>query len=251
MVSAGNTGALMAMAKMVLKMLPGIQRPAITASVPSRHRPVVMLDMGANLECSAENLVQFAIMGDGYARAMMGMAAPKIGLLNVGSEDMKGHEEVKEAHRMLRGGQYLIEYHGFVEGHDIFEGTVDVVVTDGFTGNIAIKTAEGLSREIYGTLRGAIERSLMAKIGYLFARNAVRRALRRFDPRKLNGAILLGLNGIAVKSHGGADAKSFANAVKVAISMVENRVNEKIIAELARVKSETSSATVVPINSEI
>jgi glycerol-3-phosphate acyltransferase PlsX len=246
MVSAGNTGALMAMAKMVLKMLPGIQRPAITASVPSRHRPVVMLDMGANLECSAENLVQFGIMGDGYARAMIGMAAPKIGLLNVGSEDMKGHEEVKEAHRMLRSGQYPIQYHGFVEGHDIFEGTVDVVVTDGFTGNIAIKTAEGLSREIYGTLRSAIERSTMAKIGYLFARNTVRKALRRFDPRKLNGAILLGLNGIVVKSHGGADAKSFANAIKVAISMVENRVNEKIVAELARIKPD-ASATVVPI----
>ncbi len=250
MVSAGNTGALMAIAKLVMKTLPGIQRPAITASVPSRHRPVVMLDMGANLECSSENLVQFAIMGDAYARAINGMAAPKIGLLNVGSEEMKGHEEVKEAHRMLRTGQYPIQYHGFVEGHDIFEGTVDVVVTDGFTGNIAIKTAEGLSREIYGTLRSAIERSTMAKIGYLFARSTVRKALRRFDPRKLNGAILLGLNGIAVKSHGGADAKSFANAIKVAISMVENRVNEKIIAELERVKPETT-ATVVPITADI
>lgn len=246
MVSAGNTGALMAMAKMVLKTLDGIHRPAITATVPSRHRPVVLLDMGANLECTAEYLVQFAMMGDAYARAVLGMAAPRIGLLNVGSEEMKGHDEVKEAHRMLRSGIYPIEYHGFVEGNDILEGTTDVVVTDGFTGNIALKTAEGASRLIYTTLKTAIERSVMAKIGYLFARPAIRMAMKRFDPRKLNGAILLGLNGIAVKSHGGADAKSFANAVKVAISMAENRVNEKIIAELARVRAE-KPATVVPL----
>lgn len=245
-VSAGNTGALMATAKFVLRTLPGIDRPAITATVPSRHRPVVLLDMGANLECTAEYLVQFAVMGDAYARAVMGMAAPKIGLLNVGSEDMKGHEEVKEAHQMLRSGNYPIEYHGFVEGNDILEGTTDVVVTDGFTGNIALKTAEGASRLIYETLKSAIERSFLAKIGYLFARPAIRMAMKRFDPRKLNGAILLGLNGIAVKSHGGADAKSYANAIKVAISMVENQVNEKIIAELARIGRD-KNATVVPI----
>ncbi len=249
MVSAGNTGALMATAKLVLKTLPGIQRPAITATVPSKHRPVVLLDMGANLECTAEYLVQFAIMGDAYARAVLGMAAPRIGLLNVGSEEMKGHDEVKEAHRMLRSGNYPIEYHGFVEGNDILEGTTDVVVTDGFTGNIALKTAEGASRMIYNALKSAIERSVMAKIGYLFARPALRMALRRFDPRKLNGAIFLGLNGIAVKSHGGADAKSFANAIKVAISMAENNVNEKIIAELARVRTDKAS-NIVPISAE-
>lgn len=250
MVSAGNTGALMATAKMVLKTLPGIHRPAITATVPSKHRPVVLLDMGANLECTAEYLVQFAIMGDAYARAVMGMAAPRIGLLNVGTEEMKGHDEVKEAHRMLRSGNYPIEYHGFVEGNDILEGTTDVVVTDGFTGNIALKTAEGASRLIYMTLKSAIERSLLAKIGYLFARPAIRMAMRRFDPRKLNGAILLGLNGVAVKSHGGADAKSFANAIKVAIAMAENNVNEKIIAELARVAAETNPGVVVPLTAE-
>ena len=249
MVSAGNTGALMATAKVVLKTLPGIYRPAITATVPSFHRPVVLLDMGANLECTAEYLVQFAIMGDAYARAVMGMAAPRIGLLNVGSEEMKGHDEVKEAHRMLRSGNYPIEYHGFVEGNDILEGTTDVVVTDGFTGNIALKTAEGASRLIYTTLKSAIERSFMAKIGYLFARPAIRMAMRRFDPRKLNGAIMLGLNGIVVKSHGGADAKSFANAIKVAIGMAENNVNEKIITELARVKSD-SATNIVPFTAE-
>lgn len=249
MVSAGNTGALMATAKMVLKTLPGIYRPAITATVPSRHRPVVLLDMGANLECTAEYLVQFAMMGDAYARAVLGMAAPRIGLLNVGSEEMKGHDEVKEAHRMLRSGSYPIEYYGFVEGNDILEGTTDVVVTDGFTGNIALKTAEGASRLIYGALKSAIEKSFTAKIGYLLARPAIRMAMRKFDPRKLNGAILLGLNGIAVKSHGGADAKSFANAIKVAIAMAENNVNEKILAELSRVKPE-ASGTVVPFTAE-
>ena len=223
MVSAGNTGALMAMAKFVLKTLPGIHRPAITATIPSRHRPVVLLDMGANIDCSAENLVQFAIMGDAYARAMQGIESPKIGLLNVGSEDMKGHDEVKDAHRILRSGNVALDYYGFVEGNDILEGTTDVVVTDGFTGNIALKTAEGASRLIYSTLKTAIENSFAAKLGYLLARPAIRIAMKQFDPSRLNGAILLGLNGIAVKSHGGANAKSFANAIRVARSLVEGK----------------------------
>jgi glycerol-3-phosphate acyltransferase PlsX len=232
MVSAGNTGALMAMAKLVLRTLPGIHRPAITATVPSRHRPVVLLDMGANIDCTADHLVQFAIMGDAYARAMLGIQKPRIGLLNVGSEEMKGHDEVKDAHRILRSGTIPVDYFGFVEGNDILEGTTDVVVTDGFTGNIALKTAEGASRLIYSTLKTAIENSWTAKIGYLLARPAIRMALKQFDPRRLNGAILLGLNGIAVKSHGGADAKSFANAIRVAISLVDECVNDKIIEEL-------------------
>ena len=234
MVSAGNTGALMAMAKFVLKTLPGIHRPAITATVPSRHRPVVLLDMGANIDCTAEHLVQFAIMGDAYARAMQGIEKPRIGLLNVGSEEMKGHDEVKDAHRILRSGSVPVEYFGFVEGNDILEGTTDVVVTDVFTGNIALKTAEGASRLIYTTLKTAIENSFAAKVGYLLARPAIRMAMKQFDPRRLNGAILLGLNGIAVKSHGGADAKSFANAIRVAVSLVEQKVNDKIIDELGR-----------------
>ena len=236
MVSAGNTGALMAMAKLVLRTLPGIHRPAITATVPSRHRPVVLLDMGANIDCSAEHLVQFAIMGDAYARAMQGIQKPRIGLLNVGSEEMKGHDEVKDAHRILRSGTIPVDYYGFVEGNDILEGTTDVVVTDGFTGNIALKTAEGASRLIYSTLKTAIENSFAAKLGYLLARPAIRMAMKQFDPSRLNGAILLGLNGIAVKSHGGANAKSFANAIRVARSLVEEKVNEKIIAELSSIK---------------
>lgn len=234
MVSAGNTGALMATAKFALKTLPGIYRPAITATVPSRTHPVVLLDMGANIDCTADNLVQFAMMGDAYARAVLGLENPKVGLLNVGSEDMKGHDEVKDAHKMLRSGNIPVNYHGFVEGNDILEGTTDVVVTDGFTGNIALKTAEGASRLIYGALKEAYSSSAMAKLGYLLARPAIRIALRRFDPRKLNGAILLGLNGIAVKSHGGADAKSFANAINVAIQLVQHDVNAKITDELKR-----------------
>ena len=233
-VSAGNTGALMAIAKIVLKTLPGILRPAITATVPAKTRPVVLLDMGANIDCTSDYLVQFALMGDAYARAVLGVQNPKIGLLNVGSEEMKGHDEVKLAHRLLRESGMSIDYHGFVEGNDILEGTTDVVVTDGFTGNIALKTAEGASRLIYNTLKQAVENSFAAKIGYLLARPAIKMALRKFDPRKHNGAILLGLNGVTVKSHGSADAKSFANAIKVAATLVEQQVNDKIIEELGR-----------------
>jgi glycerol-3-phosphate acyltransferase PlsX len=235
MVSAGNTGALMAMAKFVLKTLPGIHRPAITATIPSQKSRVVLLDMGANIECTADNLVQFAIMGDAYARAALGIEHPKVGLLNVGAEDMKGHDYLKSAHRMLRSGDFPVDYYGFVEGHDITEGTTDIVVTDGFTGNIALKVGEGASRLLFAAFKTAFHNSLSAKLGYLLARPALHRAMGKYDPRKNNGAILLGLNGIAVKSHGGADAKSFANAVKVAISLVENEVNAKIIEELRRV----------------
>jgi glycerol-3-phosphate acyltransferase PlsX len=232
-VSSGNTGALMAMAKLVLKTLPGIHRPAITATIPAKTRPVVLLDMGANIDCTAAHLVQFALMGDAYARAVLGAEVPRIGLLNVGAEDMKGHTEVKLAHKELREEQQ-IDYFGFVEGNDILEGTTDVVVTDGFTGNIALKTAEGASRLIYNTLKQAITNSFTAKIGYLFARPAIKMALRKFDPRKNNGAILLGLNGITVKSHGSADGKSFANAIKVAATLVDEKINDKIIEELEK-----------------
>lgn len=233
-VSSGNTGAFMAMAKLVLKTLPGILRPAITATIPARTRPVVLLDMGANIDCTADYLVQFALMGDAYAKAVLGIERPSVGLLNVGEEEMKGHDELKLAHQMLRSTNGSLAYHGFVEGNDILEGTTDVVVTDGFTGNVALKTAEGASRLIYGTIKQAIEGSVWAKMGYLLARSALKMALRRFDPRKHNGAILLGLNGVAIKSHGGADAKSFANAIKVAAIMVQQNINQRIMAELAR-----------------
>lgn len=233
-VSSGNTGAFMAMAKLVLRTLPGILRPAITATIPARTRPVVLLDMGANIDCTADYLVQFALMGDAYAKAVLGIEHPSVGLLNVGEEEMKGHDELKLAHQMLRSTNGSLAYHGFVEGNDILEGTTDVVVTDGFTGNVALKTAEGASRLMYGTIKQAIESSIWAKMGYLLARSALKMALRRFDPRKHNGAILLGLNGVAIKSHGGADAKSFANAIKVAATMVQQNINQRIIAELSR-----------------
>ena len=169
-VSAGNTGALMAMAKFVLKTLPGIDRPAIASFFPTRRGESVMLDLGANVECDAENLVQFALMGDVFARTVLGLVEPTVGLLNVGSEDLKGNDAVRGASARLRGGMTPIRFHGFVEGDDIAAGTVDVVVTDGFTGNVAVKTAEGTARLFSEFLEDAFHHSLLARIGYLFAR---------------------------------------------------------------------------------
>ena len=249
-VSAGNTGALMALSKLVLKTLPGIHRPALTATVPSQTDRVVLLDMGANIDCTSDYLVQFAMMGDAYARAVMGLDHPRVGLLNVGSEDMKGHEEVKEANRILRSGAIPVAYHGFVEGNNILEGTVDVVVTDGFTGNIALKTAEGTSRMMYAALKTAIESSFTTKIAYLLMRPSLHKALRKYDPRKLNGAMLLGLNGISIKSHGGADAKAFAAAIRLAIQLVEQDVNAKIMDELAHVSTLPSLNGDAPVTAE-
>lgn len=242
-VSAGNTGALMATAKYVFKTLSGIARPAITATMPSQNRRVVVLDMGANLDCSAEHLFQFAIMGDAYCRAVIGTEKPKVAILNVGAEDVKGHDIVQKAHQILKESNAPIDYVGFVEGHDILEGTVDVVVTDGFTGNIALKTAEGSARLIYNALKTAIESSFSAKIGYLLAKPAIKMALRKFDPRVNNGAILLGLNGIAVKSHGSADANGFSHAVKMAAKLVEEDINNKIIEELTETAIKASLAS--------
>lgn len=239
-VSGGNTGALMMMAKFVFKTLKGIERPAITAFMPAQKRDVAMLDMGANVDCSPEHLLQFAIMGDAYARAVLGVEQPKVALLNVGAEDMKGHELVQSAHQLLKAVDLPLHYAGFVEGNDILEGTVDVVVTDGFTGNIALKTAEGAARLIYNSIRSAIESSFSAKMGYLLAKPALSMALRKFDPRAHNGAILLGLNGIAVKSHGGTDAKGFSNAIKVAVKLVSQDINTKIIEELEQTNNTAS-----------
>lgn len=248
-VSGGNTGALMMMSKYVFKTLKGIERPAITAFMPAQQRDVAMLDMGANVDCGPEHLLQFAIMGDAYARVVLGVQRPKVALLNVGAEDLKGHGLVQSAHQLLKDSNLPIDYVGFVEGNDILEGTVDVVVTDGFTGNIALKTAEGAARLIYNSMRTAIENSLSAKIGYLLAKPALTMALRKFDPRAHNGAILLGLNGIAVKSHGGTDAKGFANAIQVAVKLVRQDINTRIIEELNQMhshnKPETSS--IIPV----
>ena len=231
-VSAGNTGALMAIAKIVLKTLPGIDRPAIATFLPTLAGESVILDLGANVECDAENLVQFALMGDAFARAVLNIARPTVGLLNVGSEELKGSESVKEANQRLRDGVPGLDYHGFVEGDDIGRGTVDVVVTDGFTGNVALKTAEGTVKLYTEYLRGAFRNSLMARLGYLLARPALNQMRDRLDPRRYNGAMLLGLNGIVVKSHGGSDEIGFANAIGVAHDLCVNGFLDRIREEL-------------------
>ena len=240
-VSAGNTGAMMAIAKTVLKMLPGIDRPAIASFFPTRRGESVMLDLGANVECDAENLVQFALMGDVFARTVLGLAEPTVGLLNVGSEDLKGNDAVRGASVRLRGALTPIRFYGFIEGDDIAAGTVDVVVTDGFTGNIAVKTAEGTAKLFGEFLEAAFRHSLPARIGYLFARSALRKLRIRSDPRRYNGAMFLGLGGIAVKSHGSTDAFGFANAIGVAIDMKVNGFLDKIRVELARLNEAPSA----------
>jgi len=240
-VSAGNTGALMAMAKLALRTLPGIDRPAIASFFPTVKGESVMLDLGANVECGADNLVQFAVMGDVFARTVLGLTSPTIGLLNIGAEDLKGHEELREAATALRASALASQFRGFIEGNDIAEGTVDVVVTDGFTGNIALKTAEGTARLLTHFLRESFRHSTIAKLGYLFARPAIAKFRSRVDPRRYNGAIFLGLNGIAVKSHGGTDAFGFANAIGVAIDMVLHGAIEKIREDFATLTSRSSA----------
>jgi len=233
-VSAGNTGALMAMSKFVFKTLPGIDRPAIASFYPTLRGESVMLDLGANLVCDADNLVQFAIMGNVFARTVLGIHRPTVGLLNVGSEDVKGHEAVREAAAVLRATSMPGEFHGFVEGDDIARGTVDVIVTDGFTGNVALKTLEGTTKLYAEFLRRSFKSSLVARIGYLLARPALNALRVRTDPRRYNGAIFLGLNGVAVKSHGGTDALGFANAIGVAVDMITQNSLDKIRDDFAR-----------------
>lgn len=240
-ISAGNTGALMAMSKFVLKTAPGIQRPAIAGFFPTLRGASAMLDLGANVDCDADNLVQFAVMGEVFARIVLGISKPTVGILNVGSEDQKGHEEVKTAAAILREATLPIEFYGFVEGNDITAGTVDVIVTDGFTGNVALKTAEGTARLYTHYLREAFQETMVAKLGYLLARGGLGRLRERVDPRRYNGAILLGLNGISVKSHGGTDGLGFANAIGVGIEMVRNGFVEKTQAELQELDGSTNS----------
>lgn len=193
-----------------------------------------MLDLGANVDSDAENLVQFAVMGEVFARSVLGLIQPTVGLLNVGAEDVKGREAVKTASAVLRDSDLPIEFHGFIEGDDITAGTVDVIVTDGFTGNIAIKTAEGTARLYTEFLRQAFKSSPFARLGYLLARRALKKLRAQVDPRGYNGAMFLGLNGIAVKSHGSTDALGLANAIGVAIDMAKGGINEKIKEEFQR-----------------
>ncbi len=227
-VSAGNTGALMAMAKVVFKTLPGVDRPAIASVFPTMRGKTVLLDLGANIECSAENLVQFAIMGEVFARQVLGLPRPTVGILNVGEEQLKGNDAVRKAAAVLQSSALALDFHGFVEGDDIAAGTVDVVVTDGFTGNVALKTAEGTAKLYAHLLRSALTGTLLGRIGAIFARPALQAMRHHVDPRLYNGAMFLGLNGVCVKSHGGADGLGFCNAVRVAVQLIADRVNEGI-----------------------
>jgi glycerol-3-phosphate acyltransferase PlsX len=232
-ISAGNTGALMAMSMFQLGVLEGIDRPAIAALWPTKRGHTVVLDVGANVVTDAQQLVDFAVMGEAFARAILNLERPSVGLLNVGAEDVKGHEAVRGAAQILRGAELPIEFVGFVEGDDIAEGTVDVVVTDGFTGNVALKTAEGTAKLVVHFLRTALRRGILSRVGAILASGALKTLRRKLDPRAANGGIFLGLNGVVVKSHGGADALGFASAVDMAVDMAKAEVIPKIIADRA------------------
>ncbi len=237
-VSAGNTGALMALSKMILKTLPGIERPAIASLIPNAKGSSVVLDLGANLECDAQVLVQFALLGAVYARVVRNIQTPTVGLLNVGTEEMKGHEEVREAAQILSSVKFHGKYHGFVEGTDITKGTVDVVVTDGFSGNIALKTAEGVGKLTSQFLKDAFKSSPLAMLGYLLASGAMKKLKSKLDPAKYNGGMFLGLDGVAVKSHGSSNIDGTENAILVAADLVHNGFNKRVAAEMTEVMAQ-------------
>jgi phosphate acyltransferase len=234
-VSAGNTGALMAMSKLALRTMPGIDRPALAALMPTLgDNDVVMLDLGANTECDARNLVQFAIMGAAYSRIVTGKEAPRVRLLNIGTEDTKGTDKLQDAARALRGATGLsLSFEGYVEADKINRGEVDVVVTDGFSGNIALKAIEGSARFVTDLLRNAFTSSLRSKIGFLVSRPATELLRHHLDPNNHNGGVFLGLNGVVVKSHGSANTQGVANAVAVAARLLEESLTERITADLA------------------
>ncbi len=229
-VSAGNTGALMATARYVLKMLPGIDRPAIASSLPSQKGTTYMLDLGANTDCTAENLLQFAVMGAMLVNSVTGNPKPSVGLLNIGSEDMKGNEVVRQAGELLRRSH--LNFYGNVEGNDIFKGTTDVVVCDGFVGNVALKTAEGIAQLMGRFLTQEFKRNWITKSMAFVSLLVLNRFKKRLDPRRYNGASFLGLKGIVVKSHGGADSYSFFYAIRTAIEESKNNVLENIQKQL-------------------
>ncbi len=232
-ISAGNTGALMAMAKFCLRTMAEIERPAMAALWPTLKGESIVLDVGANVGADSAQLVDFALMGAAMARALYDLDRPTVGLLNIGVEEVKGNEMVREAGRILREHAMPgLEYHGFVEGDDIGRGSVDVVVTEGLSGNIALKTAEGTAKQIAGYLSQAMSRTLFARMGYLLAKSAFDHLREKMDPGKVNGAVFLGLNGVVIKSHGGADAEGFAAAIEMGYDMAANGVIDKIRADL-------------------
>jgi phosphate acyltransferase len=238
-VSAGNTGALMAMAKLSLRTMPGIDRPALAALLPSLgDKDFVMLDLGANTECDPRNLVEFAIMGAAYSRTALGIERPRVSLLNIGSEDQKGTDEIREASGQLKSAQHLhMNFLGFIEGDKISRGETDVVVCDGFTGNISLKTMEGTARFVTDLLRRAFTSSIRSKFGFLISRPATELLKHHLDPNNHNGAVFLGLNGVVVKSHGSASDKGVANAIAVAGRLVADKLTGRIAEDLALIRS--------------
>ncbi|HAU29713.1 MAG TPA: phosphate acyltransferase PlsX [Rhodospirillaceae bacterium] len=238
-ISAGNTGALLAIAKFVLRTLPGIDRPAIATVLPNAQDASVVLDLGANIDCDVLNLVQFAIMGSVFAQIILGKEKPSVGLMNVGAEEMKGDEKLREAAALLRETPLPGSFYGFVEGDSIGAGTVDVVVMDGFAGNVALKAIEGTARLLKQFISEAFRSSLVARIGYLISRGAMNRLRERMDPRRYNGALFLGLSHVCIKSHGGTDAYGFSQAIKVAANLVRNRCNDRIGERLASIAEES------------
>jgi glycerol-3-phosphate acyltransferase PlsX len=239
MVSGGNTGALMAMSKLALRTMPGIDRPALAALLPTLgDNDLVMLDLGANTECDAQNLVQFAVMGAAYARVVLDLPRPRVQLLNIGTEELKGTDELKDAAAILREADYLgMQFDGFIEGDKLSRGDVDVIVTDGFSGNIALKSLEGTARFVTDLLKRAFSSSIRSKIGFLISRPATELLRHHLDPNNHNGAVFLGLNGLVVKSHGSANEKGVANAIRVAARMVREDLTRKIIEDLDNISA--------------
>ena len=231
-VSAGNTGALMSMAYLSLRTMPGIDRPALAALLPTLKSDSVVLDLGANTECDAENLVQFAVMGAAFARVVLGLERPRVALLNIGEEELKGTGDLKDAAALLRAVELPMDFMGFVEGDKIGQGNVDVIVTDGFSGNIALKTAEGTGKLVTGLLAEAFKTSWLTRLGYLLSRGALRALRAHLDPNAHNGAVMLGLNGLVVKSHGSANVRGFAHAIGVAHDLVVGDVARRISDDL-------------------
>jgi len=240
-VSAGNTGALMATSRFVLKTLPGIDRPAIVTTLPTISGHVHVLDLGANVDCTPEQLQQFALMGSILVGAVEGKSQPRVGLLNIGEEDIKGNEAVKQAHDLLRNAG--LNYVGYVEGDEIYTGDLDVIVCDGFVGNVALKTSEGLARMITHFMRQEFKRNILTRLAALVALPVLHAFRKRVDPRRYNGATLVGLNGTVIKSHGGADRLAFANAIRVALAEARNNVPERIGRELTAVAAQRQGMT--------
>jgi glycerol-3-phosphate acyltransferase PlsX len=253
-VSSGNTGALMAIARLILRMVGELKRPALVGMWPTQDRPCSVLDVGANVDSDAEQLVEFAIMGDAFHRALYKAEHPSIGLLSNGKEEQKGTEAVRAADRLLRENGLGLNYQGFVEGDDLSKGVVDVVVTDGFVGNVALKTAEGIGRYVAAELRAALTATPIDQLGALIASGALRRLRARLDPSSVDGGPLLGLNGVVVKSHGGTNPKGFANAIRVALDLAQSECGTEIQRNLhqltAALAERSSGPAPAPENSE-